>query len=656
MNNNNTFTKTNTNNNIIKNQGVYKFITIIVVFLIIIMYLILFDFKFSFKKSKSNQETISEIFIILFFVLIIFSFIFLLLPNNNEFKLLFSQIYNVSFVILFTIFSILFYTLTNKETLDKYYYVINPIIFLLGFFAFYKSLSANYIEKFNINYERIKMIILLFCFITFFITIYNINPGSITNKYFGYFFIFTILISVFSFLYLLILLTLGENQTNSKIQNQNFLQSFSKFNIFSSFGFLLFLIITISILLFKKNDLFNNKSKTTSILILFILIIVTWSIIISGNILGDNINQTTNINLFKNSLLILFSLIVSGLFIFWLTYNFQNFISKTNKLSFALNLIVILLFFSLIYKTIYVKLPTRNKSKNAFFTLIFNIILYIPCIISNSFDFIGKKISSQKDNDYGTIIMLFILIGLIITYYKTPSLYNKYILQGGKQLVNKPIDIDNETILSNYEELNKSSDNTFDYQYGLSFWTFIDSAPPNQNSNYNKFTSILNFGNKPNILFNAGKNELLITIQQKNLKDKINNLRDKLKTNENYNSNDFYPEIDSYDFDEYENRIIFKYNNFLLQKWNNIIINYDGGTFDIFLNGELVKSVSQIVPYYTLDNLAIGTNNGIKGGICNLVYYNKPLNIHNINTIYNSVKEKNPPTLIENNLSIKYPY
>lgn len=643
----------------IKNEGVYKLLSFVVVFLILMMYLILFDFSFTFKSSKSNQEAVNNIFIILFFTILLFGIIILLIPNLKEIKQLFSQIYNVIFVIIFTIFSILFYTLTKKETLDKYYYIINPLIFSLGIFSFYKGLTTNYIDKFSIDYERIKMSILIFCFITFMITIYNINPGSITNKYFGYSFIITILIFVFSFLYLLILLTLGKT-SNKNIQQsaENLLKNFSVFNIFSSIGYIIFLIITLSLLILKKDDLFNNKSKSSVVLILLILIITSWSVILGANIFDNQPSNISKIEVFKKSLLILFSLVISGLFIFWITYNLSNLAGKTDKISFILNLALILLLFSLIYKTIYVKLPNGNKNKNAFFNLIFNILLYIPCIISNSFDFIGRIISvgpiKTEETEKSTIIMIIFMIGLIILYYKSPSLYNKYYLQGGKQLVNNPIELDKENILANYEELNNNSNSNYDYQYGLSFWTFIDSAPPNQNANYNKFTSILNFGNKPNILFNPSKRELIITMQQKNLKDKIDNLREKIKNDLNYNNDDFNPEVDNYDFDENGNRIIFKYNNFLFQKWNNIIINYNGGTLDIFLNGELVKSINEIVPYYTLDNLTTGTNNGIKGGICNVIYYRNPLKIYNIRTIYDSVKDKNPPTLIENNNLIKY--
>jgi hypothetical protein len=91
------------------------------------------------------------------------------------------------------------------------------------------------------------------------------------------------------------------------------------------------------------------------------------------------------------------------------------------------------------------------------------------------------------------------------------------------------------------------------------------------------------------------------------------------------------PEVDAYN-----NIIICKINNILLQKWNNIIINYNGGTLDIFYNGELVKSQPEIVPYMTNDELIVGKNNGLNGGIRNVIYFNKNLDI---TQIYNLVKD-----------------
>jgi hypothetical protein len=107
-----------------------------------------------------------------------------------------------------------------------------------------------------------------------------------------------------------------------------------------------------------------------------------------------------------------------------------------------------------------------------------------------------------------------------------------------------------------------------------------------------------------------------------------------------------------FEYDEHDNLILYKNDNVLLQKWNNIIINYGGGILDIFLNGELVKSDTGIVPYYTLDNLTIGENNGIHGGICNVVYFKKALTSSNIFYLYNMVKNKTPPVTNDSNTTI----
>ncbi len=82
-----------------------------------------------------------------------------------------------------------------------------------------------------------------------------------------------------------------------------------------------------------------------------------------------------------------------------------------------------------------------------------------------------------------------------------------------------------------------------------------------------------------------------------------------------------------------------------LQKWNNFVVNYNGGTLDIFINGELVVSKPGVVPYMKFDKLEVGDIDGIHGGICNIKYFDDALNKNKIKSIFNTGKGKNPPVI-----------
>jgi hypothetical protein len=600
---------------------------ILIIILIIVMLTVIFDVKTS---SKTREKIAQESTIIVFFSLLIFVLIWLYLPKMTEFNKLFAQINNVVYIIIYTIFFILFYTLMSTDLLTTYSWIINSIMVGLGALAFYKGSVDIYATEFVVKYKTIKMTIVLFCFITLLITFYHVDPGGFATKYFGYSLLLTIIITVFGFLYLMINTVLTLDATNKS----SIMTPLVKYG---SISFIIFLISMALFITYNKNvyqkAFYKNASKGISLTIIMLIICILWVVLLGCQLYNADSNSNSaldasslpdlsKISTYKKSLNILFGIVISGLIIFWISDNIEGLSGNSSIYRFILNLLMVSVILGIFYRTIYVKQPSYNSKTANFFNLIVKIVLYIPCLFSDLFDWVGNEINGSKET--GSWIMLVFAVGLIVAYFKTPNVVNLISNQGGKQLINEPVYLNIVNNLGNYIDLNDGSD-TFDYQYAISCWVSLDAVSPSISTSSNKFTSLLNFGNKPNILYESSTNTLMITMQQKDLQNVTKN---KLT-----------------EFDENGNRIIYTNDHMLLQKWNNIIINYVGGTLDIFLNGELVKSTEDVIPYYTIDNLTIGETDGVKGGICNVIYFRKALKAQNIYYIYNTLKEETPPVI-----------
>jgi len=636
---------TNSNENVlpnIKTPKVFYIVLGIILFLIIALFLMYFKVNFFLKAGKSDQQIRNNVLTTFFFCLIIICLCGLLLPNIKDIKNLFSQISNVTYAILYTIGLILFFGFVSPTTINNYAHIILPIAAIIGVPVFYNSATYSYVDEFNINYERIKSVLLFLCVITIFIIFYNADPGGYISKYFGFSLLLSILIGVFGLLYLIIVMTLPdrlEKGTNTSTNSStNLFNKFTSFSNYNSIGYFIFLITFTIMACMSYKDGSKGESYSAFFTIGF-MISILWGILVVTNSFPDLIDKTistSNLSIFKRSLMIVFAIIISGLFITWIATTIQDYSGESSIAYLILNITIIIIILGLIYKIISIPLPGGNNKKNALINLVMSIIFYIPCYFNGIFDSVGQLFSGNYSGEAGSLLMLISVFILIVIYFNMPSVFNTINTQGGKQLVNKPVNTHSEYALGTYQDLNESEQ--YDYQYGLSFWVFIHAAPPSMNANYNKSTSLLNFGGKPNVQYNASTNTLIVTIQQ-----------DDVKKTEASGKNKLYKLTD---FTENGERILYKNDNFLLQKWNNIIINYSGGVLDIFLNGELMKSNIGVVPYYKLDNLTIGHENGIEGGICNVVYFKHPLSTTNIYYLYNMVKDRTPPVLNESNKTI----
>ena len=177
-------------------------------------------------------------------------------------------------------------------------------------------------------------------------------------------------------------------------------------------------------------------------------------------------------------------------------------------------------------------------------------------------------------------------------------------------LLDNPTYLNKKKLLGSYESIGNRV-GAFNYNYAVSAWVFMHEQPPSLRSSSNRFTTILDYASKPKIQFKPSENMLRVIMM--NGIDKEN--------------------------------VVYETKNVRLQRWNNILINYNGGTLDIFINGKLKSTTQNIVPVMSYDGISVGEDGGLSGGICNVVYFPDPVPLSKIQLYYKSLKYKNPPIL-----------
>ena len=278
-----------------------------------------------------------------------------------------------------------------------------------------------------------------------------------------------------------------------------------------------------------------------------------------------------------------------GLVVVWLIiylcvqYGVNQPSSTSGATLFMLNFIIAISTMALIYLNIK---KFVNFNKYSYLNLILNILFYIPCYFIDLIVLIKKQYNITNRTE---LIILAIDLLLIIVYKNFDSIINfkNALLYSDKILLKEPVALNNKLTIASFKELHNAK--KWAYYYIIDASIYINAQPPSTNPSYSKYTSLLNYNGKPNILYKGETNTIKIIF-------KLNN-------------------------DNEESIIIKK--NILLQKWNNFRIIYDRGTVDVFLNNSLIGTKSSIAPYMTYDNITVGDTDGIHGGIKNITYFSK---------------------------------
>ena len=176
-------------------------------------------------------------------------------------------------------------------------------------------------------------------------------------------------------------------------------------------------------------------------------------------------------------------------------------------------------------------------------------------------------------------------------------------------LLGDPIYTDVQTGLGGYKVDTYAGE--YNYNYAVSCWIFLHDQPPSAGLAYNKPTSLVDFSGRPNILYDTSTGTLQFTVQ----------------------SATGTP------------RVVYETKDFQKQYWTNILVNYTSGTLDIFINGKLVASKSGVIPYMTHDEVTVGADEGLSGGVCNVAHFSRPLTKPQIDAYYASLRLRNPPVV-----------
>ena len=656
----------------LNNSKVYFFVFCIVSILTIFSYVILFTkpgFKLNLSWLQSlginiNTTVLGAIGITLIFIAIV---VIILLLYTKTFKAIFQILDKLLWVFALIIFILglaLFFLYIKKEVLEHYSYLILILVLGIGSKLFYNALQQTDEEQFrpNLQVEKIRFSLVYFAFFIFAILLFATDLGGLRSKYGGQSFIFTLVLLGIGLVYLLNLLSFPIVVEKDKNKSM-----FSGITMFGWIHVGLFLLTIVGFIV----GIFTNKKKFSdadgnisfknvnfsTIFSFFIVIMILWIAFFVvrsttspvDNITGSQQAKLTNVaNIAQQAINVVLGITLLGVIIGWSISLAENYKKDKDTMALLVNITTILIIVYFSYK--FLKNSTQFQ-KSPYYKLIVNLIFYIPCLLYELIAWvllrIGIKlppldelISGAKGTNIGSrndLIMLLIIIFMNLVYFLIfPYTVNKIAKQGGNVLLLMPVPLAEPQTLGTYFKLNGievpkgqpiQEIGIHNYRYAISFWVYL---PALQQSNNNEYLTILNYEEIPHVKWNTKKSELIITV----------------KAPAKFTKNDVkYPE----ELDTEGNIILYKSTKFKTQVWNNIVLNFDGGTLDIFINGELVKNRKNVIPEVTYGTLVCGTP-ALAGQICNIIYFNFTLTMKKIHYLYNLVKFNDPPIPLNTSL------
>ena len=541
--------------------------------------------------------------------------------QTNE---VFTNLFLIILFIFMIIIGFIIFMLNPYKILD---YVMYPVIILYmlitGFILFFILLRQNksYNKTFNLKLDLIlysinfgKIILFVIGIFLAFYIVYGIFISLIT-KSLKFSFLFTLLV----ILLLLSIINSYTNMYNSGIGDNKIL------NFVKDLVFYIPCLITDFVDFMIK----DYKQTPSTVIILLIILIIICTIYILYN----------NVNVSKNTIILVDKPVYLNTNI--LNLSKDKLISKIfeNKPFYERQLLKIQQ--NKQYELRYTDLSNNDLSNNDLSNNLIDIIKKIPNFADKYTKdyynriYYGQNVQSKHIEGFQSIVS-----EETIPIHMTLDDYDQYILKqalwSNPDIINYDISnnsdpkdlgeyindiISSQSKLLGYYEwillkiqlFNASNMSKYilgdatiaSYHYGLSYWLYLNKHESviNKKTGINKQDVIFEYGNRPSMYYDNNTKELIVEYVSTTSTTPI---------------------------------VLYKSKEILYQRWNHIVMNYDYGIFDLFINGHLVYSNPNIVDFITKNEiLKVGDiSNSNIGGISYMYYFEEPIDLEKIKNLY----------------------
>ena len=308
-----------------------------------------------------------------------------------------------------------------------------------------------------------------------------------------------------------------------------------------------------------------------------------------------------------------------------------------------------------------------DSKKNASISLfILKILKYIPCFILDIVEIVKREFNMATKPMWILLGVEAVIVGL---YFLVPLISRALTYDSSKTVLPEIADLRRTKDLGTLENAGivRTSDCSHKtkrkYDYAFSAWLFFIPHPPNVMKNGGGFVPVLDINGIPTLLYKSTTNELQFrlnvhkqerdnstgadadtgagagdisaTVYDENLDpDLVDGLQQGAQKSNSAPNPAALPATRSV--------VVYTVQNVPLQRWNHVFYNYDGANIDIFLNNELLVTLTDYVPAIEHGTIKAG-GGGVIGNIANVVFFNHHVTKDAISSIYNSHKDADVP-------------